>query len=331
MTLSPDDARHLTVTTLDALWSNGAPIVIPLKGEPTCQMRLDPPTGLITLVTPYETPEPDVARLRNITFNPVVSGDGDFAELTVRVDGNMHGAYSLLATIADGLQLNGLPLGAAVAVGCARHRDLLATRGALTMEKEIGLFGELLLLEFLIETIGPDRAVAAWQGPLSEEHDFTFESMTIEIKTTSSERRRHTIHGLTQLVPARGLPLCLISIQLTRGSPELGRTLHQLIAGVRQRAGARQVAIDGMLDLFGCRSEVAGLYATPWTLRSEPRAYSVQGIFPSMTPDLLAPVVPSFGLVSEVLYRVDLTDFEHDSLADPIGAFVEPRTNAREL
>lgn len=325
MTPSPDDARRLTVTTLDELWSGGAPIAIPLKGQPACELRLNPATGLITLVAPYETPEPDVARLRNITLNPVVSDGEEFAELTVRVAGNVHGAYSLLATIADGLQLGGLTLGAAVAVGCERHRDLLATRGALTLEKEIGLFGELFFLEFLLETIGPDTAVAAWQGPLSEEHDFSFESVTVEIKTTSSERRRHTIHGLTQLVPVRGLPLTLISIQVTRGSPDLGRTLPQLVADVRQGARGHRVVIDGMLDLFGWQSDAAELYGTSWMLRSEPRAYSVQGIFPAMTPDLLAPVIPSFGLLSEVLYRVDLTDFEHDSLPGPIGAFVETK------
>jgi len=327
VTDSPDDARRLTVSTLDELWRGGAPIAIPLNGEPACELRLHPAGGLVTLVAPYEPPEPDVAKLRNIEFNPVVSDGEDFAELTVRVAGNVHGAYSLLATIADSLQLEGLTLAAAVAAGCERHRDLLATRGVLTPEKEVGLFGELLFLEFLVKTIGPDSAVAAWQGPLSEEHDFSFENMTVEIKTTISERRRHTIHGLTQLVPVRGLPLRLISIQVTRASPDVGRTLPQLVSDVRKGAGGHQVLIDGLLDQFGWQSDAADLYGTSWTLRSEPRAYSVQGTFPAMTPDRLAPVIPSFGLLSEVFYRVDLTDFEHDPLPGPIGAFVQTKDN----
>lgn len=325
MTSSPDDARRLTVTTLEDLWSSGAPIAIPLHGEPDCLLQLDPVAGLITLVAPYETPEPDVAKLRNVSFAAVASGDNEFAELTVRVDGNVHGAYSLLATIADGLQLDGLPLAAAVAVGCERHRNLLATLGPLTREKEIGLFGELLFVEFLIATTGSSAAIEAWQGPLSEEHDFTFAKLTVEVKTTSSERRVHTIHGLTQLVPGPGLPLSLISIQITRGSPGLGRTLPKLVADVRQNAGGHQVQIDAMLRVFGWQSDTAELYSTHWTLRSEPRAYLVNGTFPAMTPDALASVVPRFGLVSDVSYRVDLTDLEHDSLVDPLGPFVQAK------
>jgi len=185
MTATPDDARHLTFTTLDELWKNGAPMVLPIKGEPTCRLQLDPKNGLITLVTAYDSPEPDVAKLKNVGFNAVVEGETELAELTVRVEGNAHGAYGLLATIADELQIDKLPLAAAVAAGVARHRNVFASRGALTPEKEVGLFGELLFLEFLIHQIGAGPAVDAWQGPLSEEHDFVFDAIHIEVKTTT--------------------------------------------------------------------------------------------------------------------------------------------------
>ena len=327
MTASPDDARHLTFTTLDELWNNAAPMVLPIKGEPECRLQLDPKHGLITLVTAYDTPEPDVARLKNVGFNPVVEGDTELAELTVRVEGNAHGAYGLLATIADELQIAKLPLAAAVAAGVARHRNVLASRGALTIEKEVGLFGELLFLEFLIHQIGAGPAVTTWQGPVSEEHDFTFDTVHVEVKTTSSERRKHTINGLGQLVPLRGVPLSVLSIQLTRSSPEGGRTLPQVVAHVRTIAGGHQVAVDTMLTAFGWENDDADLYSTFWALRSEPRAFAVIGDFPAMTPDLVGPVVPNFGLLSDVSYKVDLSDFDYDSLPDPIGGFVESKEN----
>ena len=75
MMTTPDDARHLTFATLDELWSNGAPMVLPIKGEPSCRLQLDPKNGLITLVTPYDTPEPDVAKLKNVGFAAVSAGD----------------------------------------------------------------------------------------------------------------------------------------------------------------------------------------------------------------------------------------------------------------
>ena len=327
MAASPDDARHLTFATLDELWNNGAPMVLPVKGDPSCRLQLDPKHGLITLVTAYDTPEPDVAKLKNVGFNPVIDGDTELAELTVRVEGNAHGAYGLLATIADELQIAKLPLAAAVAAGVARHRNVFASRGALTTEKEVGLFGELLFLEFLLQQIGAGPAVTTWQGPFSEEHDFTFDAVHVEVKTTSSERRKHVINGLDQLVPLRGVPLSVLSIQLTRSSPGGGRTLPQIVAQVRTIAGGYQVAVDSMLTAFGWENEDADLYSTFWVLRSQPRAYAVTGSFPAMTPDLVGPVVPNFGLLSDVSYKVDLTDLDHDSLPDPIGGFVESKEN----
>lgn len=325
MTISPDDARHLTFTTLDELWNNGAPMVLPIKGDPACRLQLDPKSGLITLVTAYDTPEPDVAKLKNVGFAAVSSGDDELAELTIRVEGSVHGAYGLLATVADELQVEKMPLAAAVAAAVARHRNVFASRGAMTTEKEVGLLGELLFLEFLTHQIGAGPAAASWQGPLSEEHDFTFDSVHIEVKTTSGERRKHVIHGLDQLVPLRGVPLSLLSIQLTRTSPEGGRTLPQVVAHVRKIAGGHQVAIDSMLASFGWQDDDADLYPTFWALRSQPRAYDVQGDFPAMTADLVGPVVSNFALLSDVSYRVDLTDLQHDGLPDPIGGFVESK------
>lgn len=325
MTISPDDARRLTFTTLDELWSTGAPMVLPIKGEPACRLQLDPKNGLITLVTPYDTPEPDVAKLKNVGFTAVSAGDDEYAELTVRVEGSVHGAYGLLATIADELQVERMPLAAAVAAGVARHRNVFASRGAMTTEKEVGLLGELIFLEFLIHQIGAGPATFSWQGPLSEEHDFTFDSVHIEVKTTSGERRRHVIHGLDQLVPLRSVPLSVLSIQLTRTAPDGGRTLPQVVAQVRKIAGGHQVAVDAMLASFGWQDDDADLYSTYWALRSQPRAYDVKGDFPAMTSGLVGPVVPNFALLSEVSYRVDLTDLHYDALPDPIGGFVESK------
>jgi hypothetical protein len=87
MLVSPDDARHLTFATLDELWDNGAAMVLPIKGEPACRLQFDPKNGLLTLATAYATPEPDVAKLKNVGFSAVSSGEDELAEVTVRVEG----------------------------------------------------------------------------------------------------------------------------------------------------------------------------------------------------------------------------------------------------
>jgi hypothetical protein len=327
MSESPEDARHLTFTTLDTLWHAGIPVVLPVQGDPACRLELDPKNGLITLVTDYQAPEPDVARLKNVSFQALSDGNHDLAELAVRVEGNVHGAYGLLATIADQIQIAKVPLAAAVASGVARHKNVLAARGGLTTEKEVGVYGELLFLEYLIHALGAGPALASWQGPLSEEHDFVFESIHLEVKTTSAERRRHMINGLVQLVPLRGVPLSLLSIQLTRSSPDAGRSLPGLVAHVRSIAGGHVVPLDRRLEILGWKPEDSDLYPTYWTLRTEPRAYPVDGDFPAMTPASIEPVVPNFGLLSEVSYKVDLTDFQYYDVPQPVAGFVESKEN----
>lgn len=325
MTGGLSDGRHLTFSNLDRLWSAGSPLVLPIRGEPPCDLRLDPTQLQITLVTDYESPEPDLARLSNVTFGAVMHGTRELAEITVRVDDNVHGAYGLLSAIADALQLDHAPLASAVSTALARHKRMFATRIELTIEKEVGLFGELLLMEYLIHAIGSGPAVAAWQGPLAEEHDFVLEDLHLEVKTTVSERRLHTINGLTQLVPLHGVPLSVISIQVTRAAPRAGRTLPSLVHDVRHAAGGHNVAVDQRLELLGWHPEDADLYRTSWVLRTLPRAYAVTGEFPAMTPERVGPVVPNFGLVSDVSYRVDLTDLDPATIEDPIAGFVEPK------
>lgn len=325
MTDGVSDGRHLTFSNLDLLWASDSPIVLPIQGEPTCDLRLDPAQQKITLVTDYDRPEPDLARLHNVTFGAVMDGPRELAEITVQVEDNVHGAYGLLSAIADSLQVERSPLASAVATALARHKRMFAGRTELTLEKEIGLFGELLVMEYLVHVIGAGPAVAAWQGPLSEEHDFVLDEVHLEVKTTVSERRLHTINGLTQLVPLHGVPLNVISIQVTRAAPTGGRTLPSLVGDVRHAVGGHSVAIDQRLELLGWHSEDADLYRTSWTLRTVPRAYAVTDDFPAMTPERVGPVVPNFGLVSDVSYRIDLTELDPSTAEGPIARFVESK------
>lgn len=314
------DARHLSYATLETLWAAGNPQVLPVAGTPWCEIRLDPTAGMVLLRTVYDQPEPDLARLKNVTFEAVAGETRDIAEIAVRVEGNLPSAYGLLAKIANGLQVDHAPLAAAAADGIAAQKQMLVSRAALAESDEIGLFGELLFLEFLIDVLGAGPAVAAWQGPKSEEHDFVFDRIHIEVKTTTAERREHMISGLTQLVPTPDVPLSVLSIQITRD--DAGSRLPDLIGRVRKAAGGHVPKIDALLSRHWDPDD-AELYPTAWTLRSKPRAYDVDENFPAMTPRRIAPAVPHFALISRVAYVVDVTELEHRALPDPYAAFVE--------
>lgn len=320
----PNDARHYSPANIDLFWATGNPIVVPIEGSPECALDIHPANGTITLITPYTHPEPDVAKLRNITFRPVATDDGERGELTVLVEDNLHGAYGLLTSIADELQVEHEPLAAAVASAIQNHRNMFAGKAALSQDKEIGLFGELLVLEYLINKIGAGPAVDSWQGPLSEEHDFVLDEVHLEIKTTSGEQRRHMMHGFTQLVPLRGVPLSLVSVQLTRSNQDGGRTLSQLVSQLRAKSGGYTPKVDHALDAVGWNDDDAELYTTFWAKRNEPRAYEVDGRFPALTLDRLTQAVPNMMAVSDLSYRVDLTSFVHQNLPGALAGLVEP-------
>ena len=240
------------------------------------------------------------AKNRYVGSRVLTQNDGELAELTVVVPENVHGAYGLLVTVADRLQLEGEPLAAAVTTAIAEHRNTLAGKEALSQEKEVGLFGELLVLENLIGNIGAGSAVQSWQGPLSEEHDFVFEAVHLEVKTTAGEQRRHMLHGFTQLVPLRGVHLALVSVQLTRSTAEGGRTLAQLVGTLRTKVGGYRPGVNAALEALGWSDDDVDLYTTYWTKRSEMRAYSVDDRFPAMTWDRLSQVVSNLSAVGDL-------------------------------
>ncbi|MGC4109824.1 MAG: PD-(D/E)XK motif protein [Nocardioides sp.] len=324
MAAAPTDARRLTFENLDALWNAGQPQALPLAGAPWCEIVLDPIAKLVTLRTDYQQPEPDLSSMRSIELSTLAHDGRDLAEIRVRVRRNVQTVYGLLASIADELQVAKASLASAVSTAIRGYRDVLSARVAMSTEQEIGLVGELLFLEFLVGALGGGVAVGAWMGPASEEHDFAFPDIHIEVKTTASERRTHVINGLSQLVPVGGVPLSLLSMQVTRANSDAGRSLPALIDAVRAAAGGYVVAIDQVLrESFGWEDDDADLYPTAWLLRSTPRAYAVDAGFPAITPSVIQSVVPNFGLLSDVAYKVDVTGLDAGSLPEQLAGFVE--------
>jgi hypothetical protein len=315
------DGRHQTHANIEAFWASDNPQVLPLSGVPYCEIRLDPESRIVSLATDYQRPEPDVARHANLSFASVVENGSDTALLSVSVGAGIHAAYGLLTAVADGMQLDGYSFASAAGLAIDRYGDVLALRSRLSDQVEIGLFGELLVLRHVIRTLGPERALQSWQGPLSEEHDFTFDQNHVEVKTTSAERRLHVINGLTQLVPTVGIPLYLLSIQLTRSTPIAGRNLPSLISDVRRVAGLDTSAFDLRVRRQGWRADDADLYPTYWAARSLPRMYEVGASFPALTRERVARVIPSPTLVSEVSYTVDVTDMAHVEQPLPMVGF----------
>lgn len=307
------------------MWAQGNPFALPVHGEPQCTLHFDPKSQVLRLQSPFSPPQPDLARLRNINFTQHTSGKLTTGSLSVAVDANLHGVYSLMATIVDQLQMAGETFAVAVEVALDKHRNVILNRAGMSTEKEIGLLGELLVLEKLVDICGTRSAIESWKGPQAGEHDFVFDDIHFEVKTTASEQRRHMMHGFTQLVPNGSTPLTLLSLQLTRSTPDAGRSLTSVVDDVRSAVSGYRVRLDQALTASGWSDADSDLYNSYWDLRSPVAAYSVDESFPAVTIARLKSSVPSWQTISDLSYRVDVTSLNTQALPMRYAAIVEPR------
>lgn len=314
----PDDRDALTPETLAAYFDAGHPAEQRLAEEPLCVLGIDPPRGELTLRTPATGSDIDVSAYRMIRTD-IVEEPGDetvWFRVTVEAKGIEYEAYSLLQAVTDQLQ-QGDDLERALHVALDAFRGLLARAPRLSEDQEIGLFGELVALDRLIDGVGETKALAAWLGPRAEEHDFVLGEADVEVKTTRSERRIHVIHGLGQLTPTPGRPLHLMSVQVTgAGAAGNGETLPELIERIRRRLRSGRTDFDDRLTDCGWEDAQADrLYTTRLLVRSEPRFYNVDGAFPAITSAGLSRIVTRPELVRSIDYRIDVTDLEPQGTA----------------
>ncbi|WP_312326776.1 PD-(D/E)XK motif protein [Stenotrophomonas sp.] len=113
--------------------------------------------------------------------------------------------------------------------------------GTLSTEEEIGLFGELLVLQNVIQDgVYEIDAIDSWTGPGDGLHDFDLGTGSVEVKTTvASAGFLARIANLDQLDDSLRKPLYVAAVRLTQ--PDVGTTLPELvdeIAGRFQDAGA---------------------------------------------------------------------------------------------
>lgn len=317
--------QHLNPEAVEEYFRLGVRSAFNLSENPLTRLVIDPVRKEIQLLTPTAGGEPDVAAFERLTLRrrvPAGQSSGWY-ELTVDASDMHYEAYVLIESIVDQLRA-GASFRRAVSESLEALKDLLASRQRLTEEKIHGLLGELLVMSHVVEHDGEDAAIAAWLGPLAEEHDFGFPDFDVEVKTTKSEARVHVIGNATQLEPQPNRPLYLLSVQITRAGAAVDAfTLPQLIERTRSKLQRNLRAFDAALEGLGWRDGDADLYRTRYQLRSNPRAYSVDGCFPSITSTRLASVIPQPELVVSVSYRVDVTHLDGAAVPAPLNDFCE--------
>lgn len=312
---SINSERHLSTLGFEAELAAQAPLERPIAGSPAAAVFITPIVPEVGLrIASTSGAQPSSVDLEHVKTRVVRKGGDFYHEVVITRADLFVDAYPMLCFIADRIQLDGLSFDEAVGRTLRKMGQLLRREDMLTVEHEIGLFGELLVFLGLVRAIGAPDAVRSWHRDSGEEHDFSVREVDIEVKTTSSERRTHWIQSLTQLVESPDRPLWLISHQLTKTSDVGGKRLPQLVADARQVIGSGVIrnSFDAHLSDAGWRDEHEESCRTHWTRRAPSLAYRVKDSFPRLTSDLLRAAGAPMDRVPEVKYKLDLSEESAD-------------------
>lgn len=307
--MSPaSQGRQLPFPTLLEHWDSGVPVAIPIAGIPALQLRIDKTRERLTLRAPLTAAiERPANKLAYINVETLVEQGVRYVEISTTDARLLVDGYAMLMAIADRIQHDGAEPLTAFDETLDVWQSILSTRTRLSPEAEVGLFGELLLVRAFLETGA--LGGTGWRGGFNEEHDFGFSVADVEVKTTSGEKRRHWVHGLTQLVRTGETPLWVLSVQITRGGHEQGETLPELIDSVLSMVDeSERIVVDSNLSQIGWADEQRDLFANSWRLRTTPLALQVDDDFPRLTPGLLARASIDTSPLRQVIYEIDLTD-----------------------
>ena len=217
--------------------------------------------------------------------------------------------YALALSACDHVVVHGMAPEEAINHEVGGFRELLEQQQLLSIECQIGLVGELLVLSAVLQERGVN-GFDAWLGPMKEPHDFLFGTFEVEVKTTLKTRRIHTIHGLKQLVPSPGFTLHVVSIMLGPAGDSEGLTLPSLILAVRSKLSGDQTRLKSFETCIrGLEYQDADArhYQRRHVLRNPAAVVPVDSQFPAVNSDAIEKALGAkASRVDNVQYDVNL-------------------------
>jgi hypothetical protein len=180
-----------------------------------------------------------------------------------------------------------------------------ATQGSMERVVQVGLYGELLILEhIMLPALGP-RAVRHWSGPDRERHDFVGERMHLEVKTTRRRRHEHEISRMDQLHAPEGRLLYLASVLLEESAAGAGTLATRIdaVSELLRTAPAESDEFQAKLVQLGWSDEMRRTGELMRFHHADSIIMAVDETFPRLPPAFVAPP----GVVA-VRYTVDLVN-----------------------
>lgn len=191
----------------------------------------------------------------------------------------------------------------------AWHAAWKSSLAAMDKTAQVGLFGELLMLEhIMIPAIGT-RAVRHWSGPDAERHDFVGADLHLEVKTTRRSRHEHEISRFDQLTVPSGRRLFLASLTVessAAGTETLANKIDAIANLVRSDASASDDFQAKLVQVGWCEEMRRTGELVRFGADFDSMIFSVDGQFPRLPDELILPR----GIVA-LRYTIDLANLPY--------------------
>ncbi|AZV18970.1 PD-(D/E)XK motif protein [Mesorhizobium sp. M7A.F.Ce.TU.012.03.2.1] len=215
--------------------------------------------------------------------------------------------YLLMVDVVRAVLERSIPPIAALDTSLSHWRALLQTSALLSDERQLGLVGELWLLERLLRSLG-SIGLQAWVGPSSQSHDFRLGDAEFEVKATSGARRVHMINGLHQLAPTADARLYLLSLRFVdagAGGETLGETVERISTLITP---GDLHGFQEKLSAVGFRAADAVHYSRRRRMADRARLIPIEDGVPRLTAGAFVELPVRFAptRISDVTYRIDV-------------------------
>lgn len=288
------------------------PAVIPITGKHGLSLVVGKNARTISLRIPYTGERTGlVSPYREVAYE-IASVEGKpVLELVTSSPDLFHAFYLFAVLVAEHIEERGDEVLDAIRRAQHVFGQLLVKRALLSEERQLGLNGELCVLQGILKGWGKS-GLSAWVGPAGERHDFRFGNLEIEVKSTTGTTRKHRINGAGQLEPSPRRTLYVLSLQFELAGLGGGHTLPGRVDSVRRLLCADvqlENAFQGYLKQLGYEAENAPLYIQRYQLRSRPALVLVDQECPKITGEELGKALAKSSLsrIGEIEYEIDLS------------------------
>ena len=198
-----------------------------------------------------------------------------------------------------------------------KWKDMLSldAERVLSLNALVGLFGELLLLDYLINE-KKSNVFENWVGPLGNRHDFEFDKCSIEVKSTTLKNSNQIeVHGVHQLeaYPGKSVFILIVKLEL---DPH-GTSLPSLIEKISKSPLISNEKLFDKLLKNGCKNEHLDSYQSLCFQVVEFHLVPVDGDFPQISAKDLLNIDPA-DRINQIQYSVNISGLA-SKIATTIG------------